>query len=665
MKKSDTEKAQRFINEKGTNPFLASILAQRSIDIFSETELEDPFTLADMKIATKRIEQAVEQDQKIVVYGDYDCDGITSTVILYTYLLSIGANVEYYIPHRSNEGYGINLDAVSQLNSNGVNLIITVDNGISAIKEAQYIKQLGIDLIITDHHQPSNTYPEAVAIINPHRFDCASTFKPLAGVGVAFKLITALEGGDYNNTLDFFSDITAIGTIGDIVSMTGENRTIVNFGLDTIKHTQNIGLRALIKETGLNIEKITAQQVAFTIVPRLNVAGRMENASLAVDLLLCEDEERASELAKTLCSLNQSRKELEDEIFEQIKQQVKANPTKLANRVLVFWGENFSDGVIGIVCSRLVEKYSKPIVVISVGVDICRASARSFGDFSIFKAFEYCRDLLDEFGGHKLAGGLSIKKQNIEAFEQKINEFAKNNHPTMPPYELIIDKQLNAEEITVHNAQQLSKLEPFGSGNYSPLFLIKNAKILEIFSLSDDKHVRLKLEYQGQNIFILNFSVSSVLFPYKTGDIVDVVVNLDVNEYNGNVTTSLKLKDIRKSDFNQEKFFSAKAIYEQFVLNEKIEKKYLTAISPTREEVAYIYNYLKQNEGFRGDVELLFERFDTKRFNFCKLRLIIDMLAQMKIIDLDIAENKIKIIKNPEKASILETKIFQRINELS
>ncbi len=652
MKNIDSEKSNSLVNEQQVSPFLADILSTRDIDIFNQDELESPFALADMQKAVDRIEFAVENEEKIAIYGDYDCDGITSTVILYTYLTSIGADVRYYIPNRIDDGYGINLPSVEEFKQHGVKLIITVDTGISAISEANYIKDQGIDLIITDHHQVSKELPHAVAVINPHRPDCNSKFKDLAGVGVAFKLITALEGGDYQTTLDFFSDIATIGTIADIVPLVGDNRTIINHGLKMLSVSENLGINALMEIASLNSKEITSSQVAFGLVPRLNASGRLDDAKISVDLLLSDDEDEATELALMLDKLNSNRKDLEAKILEQIEEELTLSPQKLANRVLVFWGEDFTAGVQGIVCSRLVERFSKPVVILSISDGEATGSARSLGEFSIFEAFTDCRDLLTHFGGHKLAGGLSLPIDKLEEFELRINQYAKTHFDNMPNFEITYDRELNADEITVSNALEIQGLSPFGHANQMPLFLMKKAKILEIFSLCDDKHVRLKVEFQGTTFFVLNFSVSSIKFPYSVGDIVDIIALLEPNTYKGNVSTSLKLKDIRKSDFSQEKFFSAKSVYEKFVLGEDIDKRLIERIIPTRDEIAQVYTKLRQIKGYNSDIDYLYEHFDSKNFNYCKLRLILDILREMKTITQNPALGKIRIEPNPEKTTI-------------
>ena len=480
------------IAEKRNIPLMAArVLAARGLSVTEAEEffsgtLEDPFVLKDMDKATMRITQAIEKEEKIVIYGDYDCDGVTATALLYTYLNSVGANVMYYVPDRETEGYGLNCQALAFLKDRlHTDLVITVDNGISALKEAAYAREKGLDLVITDHHSVGETLPDAVAVINPHRKDCPSRFKELAGVGVVFKLVAALEGGDYTMPLESFADLAAIGTIGDVVTLSGENRLLVQQGLKILEFTENPGLRALLEIAGLEGKPITAASIAFGIAPRINAAGRIEGAEKAVDLLLCEDEEEATALAAEMQSFNQQRQEIEQKILHEIEQEIEKNPGKLYNRVLVFWGEGWHPGVIGIVSAKITERYGKPSFILSVqGQGDSRGSGRSIGNFSLYEALSACAAHLKKFGGHQLAAGLSVERGSERAFEEAINRYAAEHFAIMPTVTCEIDAEISLQELSAEIVGSLSVLEPFGAGNPQPIFLMRNAVIDSITPLS-------------------------------------------------------------------------------------------------------------------------------------------------------------------------------------
>ena len=409
------EKSRILSSEYDLPPLVSDVLVGRGLDtpqavedFFSaDSDFFDPFSILDMDRAAERILQALERDEKIAVYGDYDCDGVTATAILYQYFVSIGANAVYYIPERDGEGYGLNAAAVQSLSEQGVGLIVTVDNGISAVAEVNLVKRLGMDIVITDHHQPGDTLPDAAAVVDPHRKDCGSPYRYLCGAGVALKLVAALEDGNMDSAVEYFGDLAAIGTIGDVVPLTGENRKLVKRGLQMLQNTENMGLNALLQLAGLEDKTLTAENVAFGIVPRINAAGRMGSARLAMELLLCESEEEAADLAQKINDLNKQRQQQENFIMEDIERLLSEHPEKLKERVLVLAGENWHHGVIGIVSAKISERFSKPNLLISVDGKEATGSARSFGEFSLFKALTSCSSLLTKYGGHKQAAGFT------------------------------------------------------------------------------------------------------------------------------------------------------------------------------------------------------------------------------------------------------------------
>ncbi|MEG1995911.1 MAG: single-stranded-DNA-specific exonuclease RecJ [Oscillospiraceae bacterium] len=603
-------------------------------------ELESPFSLPDMQEAVNRIRLAIDNFERICIYGDYDCDGVTSTALLYIYLESVGADVMFLLPTRE-EGYGLNNNSIDKLSKQEVSLIITVDNGISAINEIDYATSLGIDVIVTDHHQPSETLPNAIAVVDPHIKGYNLNFRPFAGVGVAFKLVTALEDGNYDSTLEQFADILAIGTIGDIVPLYGENRLFVKRGLALLPYTDNLGIKALIEASA--VKNLTSRSIAFGIVPKINAVGRMATANTAVKLLICDDAEEAAELAQETVLLNAKRQETEKVILEQIYDIINKNPNILNDRVLFFKGEDFDAGIIGIVASKLVDKYSKPVFVMSQKNGEITGSARSVGEFNLFKVLSECEKLLIKFGGHKLAAGFNLSQDNYDEFCKMIQEYALQNFDIMPQAEFIPDVILNEDEITVQTAQKLEILEPFGQKNEAPLFLIKNAKIIAVTPLSQNKHIKIKVCVGTTTFECLYFGITTLTFGYNISDVIDMLVNLETNEFNNNLSLSVKVKDVRLSGFNEKAFFNAKGYYEKIKRGEKVSNKVLQIATPNRDEIAIVYKYIRQIKIYENDIDMLYCAFLKHGLNYCKFRLILDIL---KKVDINTAKTMMQLHNN-------------------
>ena len=518
-------KAVELLSQKGgLSAVCAGVLASRNIDTIekateffnqqdSGSQLSDPFLIHDMREAAEALLAAIDEGKKICIYGDYDCDGITATAVLYSYLECMGGNVEYYINQRS-EGYGICKDAIKRLSENGVEVIVTVDNGISAVEEAKLASELGIELIITDHHQPGEELPEAVAVVDPHRADDMSPFKDLCGCGVALKLIAAMDGGDYSSAMEQFSDLAAIATVADIVPLKGENREIVRQGLRYLENTENMGLQALMAVAGVKIP-ITSMNAAFSIAPRINASGRFGSASEAVDLLLCEDPEESEAMANRLNQLNTERRKTEADIMNEIQASIISKPETLYKRVLFLYGEGWHHGVIGIVAAKLVERFGKPVFILSDDGDYARGSARSVDGFSVHKALTACADILTKFGGHSGAGGFSLMKSDINNFDNALQKYAAENFSSMPVLTLHADKLITPQELSVESISSLSLLEPCGEGNPQPLFAMLSARLLDIAPLSGGTHTKLKLTYGNNGFYGLMFGMKTAEFPYK------------------------------------------------------------------------------------------------------------------------------------------------------
>lgn len=423
-------KSKHIEEELGIPHIVSDILVARGIDTPSKVKdyisvdvpFTDPMSYADMDKAVERINEALDEGQRICVYGDYDCDGMTATVLLYDYLISVGCDAWYYIPDREHEGYGLNKDAIDFISSKETDLIVTVDNGVSAINEIDYAGFLGIDVVVTDHHAPRDTLPDAVAVVDPHRTDSKGEYRDLAGVGVAFKLVCALENDNGWEMMDRYADLVCIGTVADIVPLTGENRILVRHGLSILPETSNLGLMAMLEAAGFTDKKMTAETVAFGIAPKLNSAARLGSAYTVTELLTTDNEERAQELAELLCENNRQRQDLENEIMADIDKLYAEKAPILSDRVVVIDGEGWHHGVIGIVSSKVVERTGKPCIIISSDGEEARGSARSIEGFSMIDAVSWSADCLTRFGGHPFAAGMSLESARIDEFRRSIND---------------------------------------------------------------------------------------------------------------------------------------------------------------------------------------------------------------------------------------------------
>lgn len=604
------ERAIAMASKLEIPPLLAMMLDIRGItkeeDVINflqeNKDFSDPFLMKDMDKAVERITTAVENGEKICVYGDYDADGVTSTSLLYSYLRdSLGADVMFYIPTRTGEGYGMNKGAVDKIHSLGVTLIITVDNGISAREEIDYANSLGIDTVITDHHMPSGAIPKAVAVVNAHQQDDKSPFKDFSGVGVAFKLVMAIEGeyADVDSLLENFSDIATLGTIGDIVPLVGENRTLVKNGLRHIQNSDRIGINAMKQESGIAEKEINSSNVAFTLVPRINAGGRLGSSEKSVNLLLTEDEDEAVTIADKLGMDNRERQSIEKEILASIDEEVRRTPNIVNDKILVFAGKGWHQGVVGIVASRIKEIYDKPTIIIGIDDDgVARGSGRSVEGFSLCDAVFACSEHLTHYGGHPMAVGISLEKEKINDFRKAINAYCKD---IKMPYNILhIDCKLNPNQLDLSILDCLSYIEPCGASNPSPIFGLYNMTVIATKEIGNGNHMRITLSRgQGQvPVYAVYFNHNFQSCSYRNGDIVDVAVSLDRNIYNGQENLSVIIKDIKYSQSNNEELIDSERIFDKFAKRYKLTKNEVMSILPTRNDFAYVYRFLKQNKGF-------------------------------------------------------------------
>ena len=550
----DENKVNELVNKFGISGILARILVNKNItqkdeiDLFmnpTRKDFHNPFLMPDMEIIVDRVLQAIEQKEKIMIYGDYDADGITSITVLKSFLEERGLEVASYIPNRLDEGYGLNKTALKKIYDDGYRLIITVDCGISGIEEVDYANSLGMEVLITDHHEPAETLPKAVAVVDAKRKDNKYPFNQLAGVGVVFKLIQAisikldLEEKEYLKYLD----IVCIGTISDIVPLIDENRVIAKLGLKLIAQTKNIGLKALLEVIGFkNIDSTT---ISFGVAPRINACGRMGDEQVALDLFLEKDYDKAKELAIKLNEYNIERQTIEKSIFDEATEKIEKNEKDKA--CIIVGSEGWHHGIIGIVASKVTEMYFKPSILICFEGNDGKGSGRSIPGFDLHDALMECSDYLEKFGGHSMAVGVTVSRDKFELFKNKFEEYAKSHDIDKIIPVINIDSELSLKDIDIDSVKSLQKLEPYGEANKMPVFMIRKLKINSIRALSEGKHLKLTLKDDGYMINAIGFNMGNLSNEYLIDDKVDVIGNLDINSFNGNDSIQLILKDIRKA----------------------------------------------------------------------------------------------------------------------
>lgn len=658
IRQADKERASQISEKFNIDPFVAFLMVSRGIvddiDVVNfmtdEFMLSSPFDMADMDEAVFTVSEAIENGDKICVYGDYDCDGVTSTTLLVDFLRSKGADVCYYIPSRETEGYGLNNSAIDEIARWGVNLIITVDNGISAFDEAEHIYELGMSLVVTDHHQLTDgKLPRAEAVVNPHREDNAMDFRDFCGVGVAFKFAVAMDEDNVEDVVERYIDLVAIGTIADVMPLKEENRAFVRRGLQKLNNNPRKSLAPLIKR---NSNEITSQDIAFQICPRINAMGRMGDAKRAVEFLLCDDAAQAVSACNSLDEENANRQQVEQEIIEDVKKQIKKNPRLVASPVIVVAGKGYHHGVIGIVAAHILEKYGKPTFVIGIDENgIARGSARSVEGFNIFEALSACSDDMIQFGGHPLAAGITLKEDMIEKFSADINEFAIKNYPVMPQVELTLDFKLAPSYLNLNLVDSLSVLEPYGAGNSQAVFGIYKLRLLGVTPLSEGKHIRLDLQKKDTKIRVVKFSTPYDDFPYKPGDELNLAVKVSKNAYNGKMYLSVQALDIRLSSLDEDKYFAEKSVYDLYRYTGKVDE----SLYPTREDCAFVYKYLKKNNGYPYSLENLYFRLQDN-ITYGKLMFALKAFSQGGLINYKkgITLNTVKEKVNLEETPILK-----------
>ena len=552
---TNESKVEELKKSYNLNDLIATILVNRNITKKEDVEkflnptrndFYNPFLMTDMEKAVDRILIAIKNKEKVTIYGDYDVDGITSITVLKSFLKDVGLEVDTYIPNRIDEGYGLNKKAIEKIKENGCQLMITVDCGISGIEEVEYANSLGIETIVTDHHEVGDVLPNALAVVDNKRKDSTYPFRELAGVGVAFKLIQAigikleLKEEEYLKYLD----IVAVGTISDIVPLVDENRVITKLGLKLIRQTKNIGLKSIINSSGYS--KIDSNTISFGVAPRINACGRMGKAEEALKLLLSKNLNEAQELTRKLNDHNIERQDIEKRIFEDAIKQIEEK-SLANNRTIVVAGQNWHHGVIGIVSSKITDMYFKPSILLCLEDGIGKGSGRSVPGFDLHEALTKCLDTIDKFGGHAMAVGITVKEDKIPEFKEEFEKIAIDSHIEEIMPIINIDAKVNLSNINREMVESLKQLEPFGEGNKMPIFVFKNLRIDSIRALSEGKHLKMTLKDNNTIISSIGFNIGKMAEDYKIGDRIDVVGVLEINSFNGVDNLQINIKDIMKS----------------------------------------------------------------------------------------------------------------------
>ena len=635
---SDAKYSSVLSAQQKENALLAGILTARGITdpaealtlLAGEEDLSDPFLLTDMQKACECIWQAIDNGETIVVFGDYDVDGVTATALLYQHLKGMGAMVKCMLPSREGDGYGLSRNAIQSIHDKGYQLIVTVDNGISAVEEAEFAAELGIDLIITDHHLPPETLPKAVAVVDPRRLDDTSPFKGLCGAGVAFKLCAALDGCPPEEMLDYCGDLAAVGTVADVMPLTGENRTLVKSGLRQLQNTDRPGLEALLEEVGLAGRPITAENISYAIAPRINAAGRMDSAVTALQLVLCEDPDRAEELAHKLNEINVKRQETELEIFKAAQVLLEQQPERLEDRVMLLWGRDWHPGVIGIVASRLVERTGRPVIVVTVDEHgECKGSGRSVPGFNLHACIGSCADLLIRYGGHAMAAGLSVREENLPELRRRLNEWAARECPVLHTAPLECDLPIHLDRVTVDSVRRIDALAPFGAENPTPVFLLQSAVVDGVYPVSEGRHSRLRLRQGNASVYAVWFGMPPEQLPYTMGDVVDAALNLSVYESARGAQLSGRILDLHPAGLGT-KLAEQAALVAALRRGTPLTAEQKTLITPDRSHIITVYRELQARRWHAEDLQPLCAKLGEE--NTGKTLVAVTALEQVGLI---------------------------------
>ena len=665
-------------------PYLVSaVLASRGVETAERAaevlERErglswSPFLMKDMDRAAARVLGALSSGERIAVFGDYDVDGITATCLLTDYLRSRGGDVVMHIPGRFDEGYGLSREAIRALSERGVRLIVTVDCGITGVEETEYANELGVDVVITDHHECKEVLPPAAAVVDPHRSDCGYPFKHLAGVGVALKLVLALGGDDREGALFArYCALAAIGTVADVMRMEDENRAIVSAGLESIDHSDFIGLHALLREAGLSGKRISSIQIGFVLAPRINAAGRMGRASLAAELLLTDDPGEAERLARELCDLNRERQSVEQEIFARAMEQIQRLPAD-ERSALVLASEDWHQGVVGIVASRLSEKFSCPSFMIHLSGGVGKGSCRSYGGFNLFSALESCSDLLAGYGGHELAAGFTIEEDKIPAFRERMNRYVREHTGRARPVSsLSVDAELTRPGlVTLEEVERLGELEPYGAGNDRPVFCLRGALLESEQTVGQNRHLKVRLQKGHCSFEGIFFSVTAEELGLLPGSRVDAAFYLQINEFRGSRSIQLQMLDLRPSPEPSAREAELLALSRALLTGRALTARDAARLLPSREQFVRAWRMLERElgeAGYRGAELPLLRRMAgelTGAESFARSALCLEVFAERGLLALEREEAllSVRLTAAGKKVELEENPYLRRLREL-
>lgn len=659
-KKEIAEKSKRW----GTSKICTAILIGRGFkedkdvkNFIDCPEPMDPFEFTDMKIAVECIKESIEKKEKICVYGDYDADGITATALLYSYLKSKGADVIYYIPSREKEGYGLNIDSVKNLYQKGVKVLITVDNGISAYDEIEFAVSLGMKVIVTDHHKLPEKIPPANAVVNPCREkNWDSKIKNFCGAGVVYKIVEAIEGKAK------YIDLAVLGTIGDSMPLFGESRIIVKRGLESISSSEIPGIKNLIEDLKIKNKSLDSIDLAFKVVPRINASGRMNSAEVALELLIEKDEDKCRNICSELNNFNLERKDIEKCIIAEVENKLSTNPSRKYENIIVIEGENWHHGVIGIVASKISEKYGKPCILISSEGNQARGSCRSMENFSIYDAVFSCRQYLQKFGGHTAAAGINLETDKIKDFSDAIINYSRNYDLEFPKID--IDAEISLYDFSKSTLKSLEILKPFGCGNPEPIFCVCQVTIEKINPIGNGNHLKLKFYKDGCFSEMLYFNKTAGDFLFEEGQTVDVSFTMQSNFFKGRENVSGYIVDLKLSNADMSEAINGKKIYEKFKRGEKLSIAEANFIIPSRDDFIKAYRFLSNPCHTRPDIVSM--KIFGKSSEVGKIYVILDAFEEMNLINLfwNSDEFEVEIIKNTgKKVNLMSSNVMICLNK--
>lgn len=658
----DKELAKRLATECDIDPIVALIASSRGYTEPMELEqllsdepcFSDPRQIADMIKAADIVNSAVENREKIAIYGDYDCDGVTATALLYGYLRSRNADCIYYIPDRFEEGYGMNRRAIEFLKSKDVRLIVTVDNGISSAEEISLANSLGMTVVVTDHHLPKEELPVAAAVVDPHREDCPSEFKEICGAQVAFGLICVMESREPEELLPYYADILALAVTADVMPLILENRSIVKSGTEKLKASPSMGLSALMSVAGVDRKSMDSVKIAFTLAPRINAAGRMGKADRAVELLISDDMMTALSVANEIDSENTARQQCEKEIFDSAVEIIEKQRL-MYDRVLVVCGEGWHHGVVGIAAARITEKYGCPTILFSSDGELAVGSGRSIEGFSLFDAISSVSDLTVRFGGHEQAAGLTVKAENIPELRRRINKYANRLEYTPP--RLNLDCKLKPSALTIDLAFALKRLAPFGKGNAVPIFGIYGVTLQKITPIGGGKHLRLTFSREQSSFEALLFGVKPEDFCFDVGNILDTAVTVEPKLYKGEYSVSVQLKGIRMSGTDDTRLFREVSEFNAYMSGETVDTE---LILPTREQVGAVYKKICEKACSAEKLKYAF----MNSIGYGKICIAAEVLEELNLITRN-GNGFYCAAAGAEKTSLMNSHIFKELTERS